>query len=96
MKRVVVSNRGENSLAVYDFDETTGKLGFKSRSMLEGDFPRDFAFVGESLALAAFERSGEVHSLRYDSTSGRFETLAKLGGFFRPLALLPKNEVRTA
>ena len=27
--------------------------------------------------------------------SGRFETLAKLGGFFRPLALLPKNEVRT-
>ena len=96
MKRVVVSNRGENSLAVYDFDETTGKLGFKSRSMLEGDFPRDFAFVGESLALVAFERSGEVHSLRYDSTSGRFETLAKLGGFFRPLALLPKNEVRTA
>jgi len=95
-KRVVVSNRGENSLVAYDFDEATGKLGFKARSMLEGDFPRDFAFVGESLALVAFERSGEVHSLRYDSASGSFETLAKLEGFFRPLALLPKNEVRTA
>ena len=94
MKRVVVSNRGENSLVTYDFDETTGGLSFASRTLLEGSWPRDFAFVDESLALVAYERSGEVHSLRYDYESGRFKTLAKIGGFFRPLALLPKDEVQ--
>ena len=90
MKRVVVSNRGENSLVVYDFDEATGKMAFKARTFLPGSWPRDFMFVAPTLALATMERSGEVHALRYDPESGEFAIVSTLGGLFRPVALLRK------
>jgi 6-phosphogluconolactonase len=89
MKRVVVSNRGENSLVVYDFDEATGKMALKARTLLTGSWPRDFMFVAPTLALATMERSGEVHALRYDPESGEFAVVSTLGGLFRPVALLP-------
>ncbi len=89
-RRVVVSNRGENSLAVFDFDEPTGKLVFKARTMLKGDWPRDFIFVSDSLALVACERSGEVLGLNYDRDAGTFKTVATLGGLFRPASLLER------
>lgn len=86
-RRVVVSNRGENSLAVFAFDEVTGKLTFSSRTLLSGDWPRDFIFVDDSLALVACERSGEVLVLRYDSSTGRFTQISAMAGFHRPVAL---------
>ena len=89
-RRVVVSNRGENSLAVFDFDESTGKLALKSRTMLKGDWPRDFIFVSDSLALVACERSGEVLGLNYEKDTGLFKTVATLGGLFRPVSLLKR------
>ena len=88
MKRVVVSNRGEESLAVFDFDEATGRLAFRARTTLPGSWPRDFLFVSRDLALVAMERSGEVHALRYDAEAGTFSVAATLGGFFRLVALL--------
>lgn len=87
MKRIVVSNRGEDSLAVYDFDSATGRLAFKARTFLAGSWPRDFMFVTENLALVALERSGEVHALRYNGATGDFKMIATLGGLFRPVAL---------
>lgn len=89
-RRVVVSNRGENSLAVFDFDESTGMLAFKSRTMLKGDWPRDFIFVSDSLALVACERSGDVLGLNYEKDTGLFKTVATLGGLFRPVSLLER------
>ena len=89
-RRVVVSNRGENSLAVFDFDESTGMLAFKSCTMLKGDWPRDFIFVTDSLALVACERSGEVLALSYAMDDGVFKTIATLGGLFRPVSLLER------
>jgi 6-phosphogluconolactonase len=86
-KSVVVSNRGENSLAVFDFDETNGKLAVKARTMLSGNWPRDFIFVNDSLALVACERSGEVLAMRYDSSTGVFTQIAALDGLYRPVAL---------
>ena len=90
MRGIVVSNRGENSLAVFDFDESTGMLAFKSRTMLKGDWPRDFIFVTDSLALVACERSGEVLALSYAMDDGVFKTIATLGGLFRPVSLLKR------
>ena len=90
MRGVVVSNRGENSLAVFDFDESTGKLACKARTMLSGDWPRDFIFVSDSLALVACERSGEVLALSYAKDDGVFKTVATLGGLFRPVSLLER------
>ena len=87
MKRIVVSNRGENSLVVFDFDEATGRLAFKARTLLTGSWPRDFIFVSSTLALVACERSGEVISLRYDPGTAQFMPLASLPGLFRPVAI---------
>lgn len=83
------SNRRENSLAVFDFDESTGMLAFKSRTMLKGDWPRDFIFATD-IALVACERSGEVLGLNYDRDAGTFKTVATLGGLFRPASLLER------
>ena len=91
MKCIVVSNRGENSLVVFDFDEATGRLAFKARTLLSGDWPRDFIFVSPTLALVAMERSGEVHALRYDAATGAFTVLATLPGLYRPVALLKER-----
>lgn len=86
-KCVVVSNRGENSLVVYAFEEATGRLSFKARTRLPGSWPRDFIFVSDTLALVAMERSGEVLALRYEASTGRFAVVSTLGGLFRPVAL---------
>ena len=91
-KCVIVSNRGEQSLVAFAFDEKTGRLEFKARTILPGNWPRDFIFLDETHALAAMERSGEIHCLEYDPASGEFKVLATLGGFFRPIALIfPKK-----
>jgi 6-phosphogluconolactonase len=86
-RRVVVSNRGENSLLAFDFDPATGALATGARTLLLGSWPRDFLFVSDTLALAAMERSGEVLSLRYDPATGAFSLLSRLSGIFRPVAL---------
>ena len=93
-KRVVVSNRGENSLVAFRFDEATGALSDGVRTILPGDWPREFIFVTDTLALAAMERSGEIHALRYDPPSGRFsamgtgpENVGTVPGIHRPVAL---------
>ena len=87
-RRVVVSNRGENSLVAYDYDVATGAISLKARSPLPGSWPRDFVFVNADTALAAMERTGEVLALRYDAAAGTFRTIASLGGFHRPVALV--------
>ena len=89
LKRVVVSNRGENSLVAFDFDEATGRLSFKARTLLSGSWPRDFVFVNDTLALVALERSGEVHALSYNPGTSMFTRLSILSGLFRPVALTP-------
>lgn len=88
-RRVVVSNRGENSLVAFDVDVEAGTLAPAARTLLPGSWPRDFVFTGPDRALAAMERSGEVHALAYDAATGRFEVCATLDGLFRPVALTP-------
>ena len=55
--------------------------------MLSGNWPRDFIFVNDTLALVACERSGEVLAMRYDASTGVFSQIAVLGGLYRPVAL---------
>jgi 6-phosphogluconolactonase len=91
MKRVVVSNRGYDSLSVFDFDDKTGALSFVNRSVMPGSWPRDFVFMpGTDIVLATMERSGTLLTLRYDASTGAFVPLSTLGGFHRPVAALPR------
>lgn len=87
-KRVVMSNRGENSLVVFDCDGRSGRLDFKARTLLPGSWPRDFIFLSDTLAMVTMERSGEVHTLRYDPDTAQFKVLSTLGGLYRPVAAL--------
>ena len=57
--------------------------------MLAGDWPRDFAFVSDRLALVAMERSGEVPALGYDAASGAFSEISSLHGLHRPSSVCP-------
>ena len=86
LKRVVISNRGENSLVTYDYDEATGKMSFKARTLLKGSWPRDFVFVTPNRALVAMERSGDVLVLEYDARKGTFREINALHNLFRPVA----------
>ena len=85
-KRVIISNRGENSLVSYDYDVATGKLTFKARTLLNGSWPRDFVFVAPNRALVAMERSGDVLVLDYDAERGTFREINALRHLFRPVA----------
>lgn len=88
LRRVVVTNRGEESLAVYDYDEKTGRLSFCSRTKLPGSWPRDFAFVSGNLGMVAMERTGDVHIVRYEPKDGSFTLVSTLSGFHRPAGIL--------
>ena len=70
------------------FDEATGKLKFKARTVLPGSWPRDFIFLNDTLAIVTMERSNEVHTLRYDAEKGTFSVLGTCSGLFRPVAAL--------
>jgi len=87
-KRVIVSNRGYDSLTVFDYDFATGKLSFKARSVLPGSWPRDFLFIpGTDFAVVAMERSNTLLSVRYDAKSGAFTPVDSLHGLYRPVAV---------
>jgi len=88
-KRVVVSNRGYDSLTVFDYDLESGKLTFKARSVLPGSWPRDFLFIpGTDFAVVTMERSGTLLTVRYDATTGVFTPIDSLHGIYRPIVVI--------
>jgi len=88
-KRIVVSNRGYDSLTVFDFDLATGKLSLKARTVLPGSWPRDFLFIpGTDFAVVTMERSGTLLTVRYDAKTGAFTPVDSLHGLYRPVAVL--------
>jgi len=88
--RLVVSDRGYDSLTVFDFDLPSGKLTFKARSPLPGSWPRDFVFVpGTDFAIVAMERSNTLLAVRYDDATGAFTPVDSLHGVFGAVAVLP-------
>ncbi|MGN1359893.1 MAG: lactonase family protein [Kiritimatiellia bacterium] len=84
-RRAIVSNRGEDSLVAFDLNAETGRLAFAARTHLAGSWPRDFIFLSDTLVLVTMERSGELHTLRYNPETGAFIPLKTLGGLHRPV-----------
>ena len=62
-KRVYVSNRGHDSLAVFTVGED-GTLAPRGHLPVHGEFPRDFALVDEAHILVANQNSGDITLLR--------------------------------
>lgn len=77
---------GRDTITVFNVDTASGRLEFLSESPVGGKFPRDFAFMpGGKFALVGLKRDGQVASLAYDRATGRFTTVQKTNGFYRPL-----------
>ena len=75
--KVLVSNRGHNSIATFARDGGTGKLALLGHTHTDGDIPRHFAISKDgSLVIAANQDSGNVVSMRFngDGEAGVLET----------------------
>lgn len=85
-RRLFATNRGHDSVAVFDIDFDTGRLSLAAISPLGGSWPRDFTVLpGERIALACLERAGEVRSFRYEKRTGRFTPLSHVFRTHRPV-----------
>lgn len=86
--KVMVSNRGHDSIAAFSFSPDSERLELLSVSPVPGRFPRDFSVLpGGRVALATLERSGSVVSLSCAGAAGRMTVAGSLDGFFRPCAV---------
>lgn len=58
-KYLAVTNRGEDSVVIYDIDKITGLLSFKARIYV-GKKPRDIAFAGDSYILVCAQDDNKI------------------------------------
>ncbi|MET1248707.1 lactonase family protein [Sporolactobacillus sp. STCC-11] len=73
---VYVSNRGHNSIAVFQVDEGSGKLALIEHVDTKGDWPRDFEIdPSGTLLVAANQNSGDLFLFERDSVSGHLTPL---------------------
>ena len=73
------SNRGHNSIVVFEIDRGDGKLKLVEHVSTEGDWPRNFAIdPSGSHLLVANQRSNNVVTFRIDTESGRLAREVKL------------------
>jgi len=84
--QVFCSNRGDDSIAVFDLDPATGRMEHLNTAKLEGRFPRDFEFFpGGRFCLVGLKESWRIASYAYDRAKGTFERVMAEEGIFRPL-----------
>ena len=84
--QVLCSNRGHDSISVFNADPDTGHMERINVAKLGGKFPRDFQFMpGGKFVIAGLKESWRVASYAYDAATGAFEEAARIDGIYRPL-----------
>lgn len=72
--KVLVSNRGHNSIATYDRDAATGLLTLAGHTSTHGEIPRHFAVSKDgSFVLCSNQDTGNVVSMRFNTSTGVLE-----------------------
>ncbi len=85
-RQLFCSNRGQDSITVFNLDPETGKMAFLNNAPLDGKFPRDFEFMpGGRFCLVGLKESWRVVSYAYDAAKGAFAPVATMEGIYRPL-----------
>jgi 6-phosphogluconolactonase len=85
-KQLFCSNRGYDSIAVFDLDPVSGHMELLNIAKLEGSFPRDFEFMpGEKFCMIGLEKSHMVKTYSYDKIKGNFTQVAEMKDIHRPL-----------
>jgi 6-phosphogluconolactonase len=86
---VYVSNRGEDSLVVYEVDVRTGELSFRQRVSSGGSTPRYFAIDASSQWLvAANQGSGNLRVFAVDGASGELRPAGEDVKLDRPMGVV--------
>ena len=85
--QLVASNRGHDSLAVFDIDPKDGSLSLRSIQRLGGSFPRDFIFLPNGkFLLVAHKMSHEFATYAYDAATGSLRLVQRSAKLTQPLA----------
>lgn len=75
-KFVYTANRGHNSIAVFQADETTGNLTFVEYTNTAGEFPRDFTLdPSEAFIVVANQHTGNLVLFERDEQTGKLTKL---------------------
>jgi 6-phosphogluconolactonase len=88
-KFLYTSNRGDDSIAVFAVDQSTGKLTFLERAPSGGKTPRNFAIdpTGRRL-LVANQESGNVIEFGIDQKTGKLTTAGEVAKVASPVCLV--------
>jgi 6-phosphogluconolactonase len=79
-KFLYTSNRGDDSIAVFPINRSTGKLTFLQRISSGGNAPRHFAIDPTGTRLfAANQDSGNIVEYDIDATTGRLKPVGEVG-----------------
>jgi 6-phosphogluconolactonase len=66
------SNRGDNSIVIFEIDEESGKLNLVGHESTQGDWPRNFTIdPSDNFILAANQKSNDVKIFKINSTTGK-------------------------
>ncbi|MCC6456401.1 MAG: lactonase family protein [Caldilineaceae bacterium] len=69
-----VSNRGHDSIAIFDIDQESGELTAAGYTSTKGKYPRNFAVDSEGkFLLAANQNSDDIYVFRIDAKTGTLE-----------------------
>lgn len=78
-QRLFCTNRGHNSIAVFDVDPSTGKLSRRGIAELGGDFPWDFEFMpGGKILAVGLMKDKMVRTYRYDDRTCEMAPVADI------------------
>jgi 6-phosphogluconolactonase len=83
------SNRGDDSIAIFRIDASSGKLTFVDRTPTQGKTPRNFAIdPSGKFLLAANQDSGSIVTFRIDPRTGRLTSTGDVLEVPSPVCLL--------
>jgi 6-phosphogluconolactonase len=82
------SNRGHNSIVVFEIDPRTGKLTLVEHVSTQGDWPRNFVLApGDSTLLVANQRSNNVVTFAINPDTGRLRPTGSMEQIPSPVCL---------
>jgi len=88
-KFLYTSNRGDDSIAVFTIDHTSGKLSFTQRVPSGGKTPRNFTIDPEgSHLLVANEESGNIVEFSIDRSTGKLTSVGEIAKVPAPVCLV--------
>lgn len=87
-KFVYGSNRGHNSIVIYSFDATTGKLTLVGHESTQGEIPRNFLITPDGkFLLVANQNSSNVVAFRINAATGKLTPTGANSRVWTPVCL---------